>query len=121
MASTANMEESLARLRQDWQEGDRVGRLGNYNSLATTEVLDLETRKIEFAGELATPRRFFHIVKIVEAGLDRYLAMGGYDGSSYLDSVEEFDADTLTWKQSSNLMETRAYYGAVALDRSILC
>ena len=40
--------------------------------LATTEILDLETRKIEFAGELATPRGWFHISKIVEAGLERY-------------------------------------------------
>ena len=90
-------------------------------SLATTEVLDLETRKIEFAGELATPRIFFHIIKIVEAGLERYLAMGGYDGSSYLDSVEEFDADTLSWKPAANLLETRGYYGAVALERSLVC
>merc|ERR1711936_1207615 len=62
---------------------------GGYNSgyLATTEILDLETRKIEFAGELATPRGWFHVIKIVEAGLERYFAMGGYEGSSsYLHS-----------------------------------
>ena len=89
-------------------------------NLATTEILDLETRKIEVAGELATPRRNFHIIKIVEAGLERYLAMGGTDGSSF-DSVEEFDADTLSWKPAANLLEARAYYGVVALERSLVC
>ena len=89
------------------------------NSLATTEVLNLETRKIEFAGELATPRGWFHISKIVEAGLERYLAMGGY--APYTDSVEEFDADTLSWKPAANLLRRRDAYGAVALERSLVC
>ena len=82
----------------------------------------METRKIEFAGDLATPRRWFHIIKIVEAGLERYLAIAGKrGGSSWLDSVEEFDADTLSWKPSSNLLERRVRYGAVALERSLVC
>ena len=75
--------------------GEKVIVSGGYNhpnSLATTEVLDLETKKIEVAGELATPRIWFHIIKIVEAGLERYLAMGGA-GSSYHGSVEEFDVE----------------------------
>ena len=82
-----------------------------------------KTRQIELAGSgrLATPRIYFHIVKILAEGLERYLAMGGRDGSSHLDSVEEFDVDTLSWKPASNLLERRFRYGAVALERSLVC
>ena len=84
-----------------------------------------KTLKIELAGsgKLATPGIYFHIVKILAEGLERYLAMGGRDGSSYHDSVEEFDVDTLTWKPASpaNLLKTRGYYGAVSLDKSLVC
>ena len=99
------------------------GGYSNYgNALSSTEVLDLETRKIEYAGDLATPREFFQMVKIITVGLERFLAMGGYDGSA-LDSVEEFDVDTLTWKPASpaKLLEARYFYAAIALQRSLVC
>ena len=54
--------------------------------------------------------------------LERVFAMGGYDGSSNLDSVEEFDPDTLTWNPApANLLERRISYGAVALKRDLIC
>ena len=44
------------------------------------------------------------------------------DGSSYHESIEEFDADTLNWKPvSPALLERRDQYGAVALERSLVC
>ena len=76
---------------------------------------------MKYDGDLATPRYAFHIVKTVASeGLERFLAMGGYHGS---DSVEEFDPDTPTWKPASpaNLLKTRGYYGAVSLDKSLVC
>ena len=90
--------------------------------LSRTEILDLETRKIEYAGDLATPRTGFHIVQITEQGIDRVFALGGFDDSSTLDSVEEFDPETLIWKPASaNLLETRYIFGAVAVSRTLVC
>ena len=89
---------------------------------SSTEILDLETRKIEYAGSLATPRTGFHIVQITEQGIDRVFALGGFDDSSNLDSVEEFDPETLTWKPASaNLLETRYIFGAIAVSRTLVC
>ena len=105
--------------------GKKVVVSGGYNggTLRSTEVLDLETRKIEYAGDLATPRRGFHIHKIVTEGLERYLAMGGNSGhSSKTDSVEEFDVETMTWKSApEKLSEEIGFFGAVALQRSLVC
>ena len=43
-------------------------------------------------------------------------------GSSYLDSVEEFDPDTLTWNPAAaNLLEGRYAFGALALKRDLIC
>ena len=54
--------------------------------------------------------------------LERVFAMGGYDGSSNLDSVEEFDPDTLTWNPApANLLEGRSLFGAVALKKNSIC
>ena len=106
--------------------GGRVIIVGGYSegeSLRSTEVLDLETRKIEFAGDLATPRNVFHSAAIRTEGTERVFAMGGWDGgSSAVDSVEELDPETLTWKPAQeNLLERRNTFGAVSLPRRMIC
>ena len=54
--------------------------------------------------------------------LERVFAMGGYDGSSNLDSVEEFDPDTLTWNPAAaNLLERKARFGAAELKKNLIC
>ena len=88
----------------------------------STEVLDLATRKIEHAGNLATPRRTFHIVTITTDGFERVFALAGYDDSYYVNSVEEFDPDTLTWKPGpASLLVQRGRFGAVAVPRNLIC
>ena len=85
-------------------------------------MLDVATRTIVYGGDLTTARGWFHIVTIRTQGVERALAMGGYDGSSYLDSVEEFDPDTLTWNlAAANLLEGKDVFGAVVMQRSIIC
>ena len=99
-----------------------AGGHSNGGTLSSTEVLDIESRTIQYGEDLTTPRRAFHIVTIRTQGVERALAMGGYDGSSPLDSVEEFDPDTLTWNPApANLLERRISYGAVALKRDLIC
>ena len=88
----------------------------------STEVLNLETRTIEYAQDLNTAREYFHIVTIITEGVERTIALGGYDFSTYLDSVEELNPDTLIWRKSPlNLVERRYQFGAVELPKSLVC
>ena len=91
--------------------------------LRSTEVLDLSTRKIEHAENLATPRRTFHIVTITIDGFERVFALAGYDDSyNYVDSVEEFDPYTLTWKPGpASLLVPRGRFGALVVPRNLIC
>ena len=98
---------------------------GGYSSgtLRSTEIVDLETRKIQFAGDLNTARAKFHLITFSNGASERTFAFGGGSyGLSRLDSVEELDTDTLTWKTASEkLEEKRDHFGAVALPRSLVC
>merc|ERR1719458_448044 len=60
----------------------------NGGSLSSTEVLDLVNRRITSGGDMATPRRYFHIATIVVGGEEKMFALAGYDGSNLLNSVE---------------------------------
>ena len=93
--------------------------------LRSTEVVDLETRTIQYAGDLNTARRSSHILTISTDGSEKTFAFGGsdYDGSAiYYDSVEELDPDTMTWNTTpAKLVQKRSKFGAVALPRSLVC
>ena len=92
------------------------------SSVSSTEVLDIESRTIQYGEDLTTPRSYFHIVTIRTEGVERALAMGGFDAPSSFDSVEEFDPDTLTWNPApADLLERRYSYSAVALTRDLIC
>ena len=99
---------------------------GTYGTpLRSTEVLDLSTRKIEYAEDLSAPRYGFHIVTITTDNINRVLALAGSDGSSssHLNSVEEFDPDSLTWKLApANIVTRRSFFGAVAqVPQKLIC
>ena len=86
-----------------------------------TEIIDLTTRSIEYAGDLITARHLFHIITITTEGIEKTFALGGLTGSNRLDTVEELDTDTLTWKTATaKLLERRAWFGAVALPKSMI-
>ena len=86
-----------------------------------TEIIDLATRSIEYAGDLNTARHLFHIITITTEGIKKTFALGGRTGSNELDTVEELDTDTLTWKTATaKLLERRAWFGAVALPKSMI-
>ena len=96
---------------------------GGSSSLSSTEIVDLETKTIQYAGNLNTARRFFHILSITTGGSERTFALGGDDGSNNVfDSVEELDPDTMTWNTTpAKLAEKRYAFGAVALPRNLVC
>ena len=91
-------------------------------SLRSTEILNLQTRTTQFAGDLTRARLGFHIFTITTGGRGRTFALGGQHDSSVLDSIEELDQDTLTWNTiPAKLAEERVDFGAVALSKSLLC
>ena len=84
-------------------------------------MLNLETRTIEHAQNINTPRQHFHIVTITSEGVGRTFALGGYDYSSYLDSVGDLDPDFLTWRESpTNLVERGYQFSAVELQKGLV-
>ena len=99
------------------------GGYGDGETHRSTEILSLETRKIEFAGNLATPRTYFQMATIrTEEGTETVLAIGGRDGSSRFKSVEELDPETLTWNPTSlNLLEGRSNFGKVVIPKKMIC
>jgi len=71
--------------------GRKVIIAGGGEGLRSTEVLDIVNRQITSGGEMATPRRNFHVATIRSGGQKRLFALAGWDGSSTrLASVEEW-------------------------------
>jgi hypothetical protein len=103
--------------------GQKVIIAGGYNggALSSTEVLDLVNRRITSGGEMATPRRYFHIATLVNGGEEKMFALAGHDGSSRINSVEEWVEENSTWKESNNLVEKRSSFGFVKAPRHLVC
>ena len=101
------------------------GGSGSSPTHRSTEIVDLERRTIQDAGDLNVARRWFHILSITTGGSERTFALGGHDpdgSDNFLDSVEELDADTMTWNTTPAKLEgKRNVFGAVALPRSLVC
>merc|ERR1719222_209347 len=107
--------------------GDQVVIAGGFDSLGihrSTEVLNLSTRTIAYAGDMNSPRIYFHMATITMNGQQTLLALGGWLGGSNsgLISVEHFNTTTNTWTfASTGMVEARWQFEAVALPREILC
>ena len=108
--------------------GQKVIIAGGYNEepldqvLGSTEVLDLVNRRITSEGEMASPRRWFHLATIISGGEEKLFALAGYDGSTHLNTVEEWVEENSTWKTANNnLIEKRETFGVVAVPRRLIC
>ena len=104
--------------------GDQVVIGGGYDAsgyLSSTEVLNLSTRTISYAGDLNSPRGFFHMASITKNGEQMLLAFGGVDETSTaINSVEHFDNNTWTLAPTT-MQEARFYFGAMVTQREIVC
>ena len=87
----------------------------------TTEVLDLTTRIISNAGNMASPRRVFHINTVSYHNSTRTFALGGSDGRKELKMVDEWSPDTETWSTVRSLKVKRDTYGMVAAPKNLIC
>ena len=48
-------------------------------------------------------------------------AVAGYDGSKYLNTVEEWVEESSTWKATNSLAEPRGYYGSTVAPKELVC
>jgi len=104
--------------------GQKVIIAGGYRngaSLSSTEVLDLVDRRISSGEKMASPRNGFHLATIISGGEEKMFALAGYDGSTYLNEVEEWVEANSTWKAANNLVEKREGFGSVAVPRNLIC
>ena len=107
--------------------GQKVIIAGGYNGggLSSTRVFDLVNRRITSGGEMANPRRKFHINTIISGGEEKMFALAGYDGTvdteNTVDTVEEWVEESSTWKAADNLVEKRNSFGAVLAPRHLVC
>jgi len=108
--------------------GQKVIIAGGHNdgaSLSSTEVLDLVSRRISSEGEMASPRRWFHLATIISGGEEKMFALAGSmfapAGSTYFNTVEEWVEASSTWKAANNLVEGRHGFEAVAVPRRLIC
>merc|ERR1712141_820193 len=91
--------------------GDKVilaGGTGGGRVLQSTEVLDITTRTISTGGDMATPRRSFNLATISRGGGDTTFALAGSLGPELLNSVEEWEEESSTWKAAGNLDTPRS-------------
>ena len=96
-----------------------AGGKGPSGRLRSTEVLDLSTRTIVYAGDMTSPRQHFQMATITMNGQQTVLAFGGYGASN---SVEQFNTNSNTWTLAPTSMEkARDQFGAVAVERERFC
>merc|ERR1712228_723253 len=105
--------------------GNKVIVAGDSNSgvgaLQSTLVLDIRTRTISTGGDMASPRRSFHLATISRGGGETTFALGGYSGYTFLNSVEEWEEESSTWKAAGNLDAARYSFGVVTIPKNIIC
>ena len=69
----------------------------------------------------AGARRSFHLGTIVSGGEEKLFALAGYDGSAYLNTVEEWVEESSTWKAADNIAQKREDFGAATVKRKLVC
>ena len=75
---------------------------------------------------MGSRRGHFHLL-LLHSPSPRLLALGGYDRSTYLESVEELVGSTTeevvggSWRQVEPLGEARGWYGAMVVGEDMIC
>merc|ERR1712061_877137 len=106
------------------KHGDTVILAGGYGGrrvLQSTLVLDITTRTISTGGDMASPRRWFNLATISRGGGETTFAIAGWSGSTNLNSVEEWEEESSTWKAAGNLDTARSSFGVVTIPKKIIC
>merc|ERR1712083_1103121 len=103
------------------KHGDKVilaGGNGGRGVLQSTLVLDITTHTISTGGDMAAPRFYFNLATISRGGGETTFAIAGYSGTT-LNSVEEWEEESSTWKAAGNLDTPRGGFGVVTIPKNI--
>lgn len=106
---------------------DKVVIAGGWNderiTVQSSEILNVNTRKISKGGKMATRRSAFHIISFKFNSDFITLAVGGMDNDlGYLNSVEKWNATTESWSTvKTRLNDRKGWFGAVAAPKSLIC
>ena len=91
----------------------------------TTEVINLETKTLCLAGQMASPRYLFGIIEVGFAGRSVVLTFGHYGYNSPAtkeDSLlQEFNPTTSSWQPSPAVMDPKYHFSAVTVEASLVC
>jgi hypothetical protein len=109
--------------------GGKVVVAGGYGGGAeTTEVIDLETGEVRWAGDMSTPRAAFGMVKVGLPQSNILLTFGSYGyGSGTTDAaqkeslLQEWSDTEESWIPSPAVMERRASFSAVTVEAHLVC
>ena len=96
-----------------------AGGSGPRGALSSTEVLDLVSRRIRSGGEMARRRMWFHAGTIDNGGNEKVFALGGYEERA-LESVEEWNKESFTWKAADNLVERKESFAVLQVPRQLV-
>ena len=92
--------------------------------LKSTEILDLVTRTISYAGDMNSPRRMFHLATTTLGGSTTLLAIGGDSRNPHPPqaSVEQFHPNNNSWTLVPNtLRKGRTHFAAVVVLQEMVC
>ena len=78
-------------------------------------MLDLRSREIIAGGDMAMPRHQLHLATIRRGREERVFALGGWNGSTQLNTVEEWLEENSTWKAAEKLAGKKSLFGAVSI------
>ncbi|WP_033166099.1 kelch repeat-containing protein [Clostridium sp. KNHs205] len=83
----------------------------------TMEMYDPLTGEWENVASMTAPRSYLDLI----AYNGKIYAIGGFDGIDALDSIEEYNPDTNSWRICSDILSTPQYlFNAFVLDEKIL-
>merc|ERR1719219_270532 len=95
---------------------------GGRRNLQSTLVLDITTRTISTGGYMASHRSWFNLATISRGGGDTTFAIAGSSSlRTFLDTVEEWEEESSTWKAAGNLDTARSAFGVVTIPKNIIC
>ena len=90
--------------------------------LKTTEVVDIASRTSSTGGDMAIPRTYFELATISGERRLTTFALGGRTSSDEtVDTVEEWEEETSTWKAFGRLSKARRNFGVVAVQKEVIC
>ena len=106
--------------------GRKVIIAGGYSydvgTLRSTEVVDLDSREVTAGGDLASPRKYFHLATIRRGGEEKMFAVAGMSNSSTYHNTVEKLVESVTWRKADSfLAQGRGFHGAVAVPRDYIC